>query len=166
MSVFFSSRKNVFEKLARHLLYSWLSVELPKAFSYRNLDNTSTPGGSIKKVYDLSTAPRHLVDRSSIILASGIFLPWHSICRCCFFSTFARQMARHHLDTSSVEIYWWSLNTPRAICSSLLSIYLSFFQTFHLLNLSHSLQTSSPGILKLSSLGKLLISFIYMHFMF
>ena len=157
MSMFFSSRKTVFEKIARHLLDSWLSVELPKAFSYRNLDSTSTPGGSIEHhscfwCFSSSTASRH-------------FICWR-----CFFLTLAQQMARHHLDTSSVEIYWWSLNTPRAIRSSLLSISLSFFQIFHLPNLSHSLQTSSLGILKLfsslSSLAKLLISFIYMHFMF
>ena len=114
MSVFFSSQKTVFEKLARHLLNtssiasylssflklflitisiapqhlldSWLSVEFPETFSYRNLDSTSTPGGSIEKFSDLSTTPRHLVDRSSIILAFGVFL------------------SRQLLDTLSVDI--------------------------------------------------------------
>ena len=91
------------------------------------------------------------------------------ICRRCFFSTPTRQMSWHHLDTSSVENYWWFINSPCVIHNSLLSISLSILQTFHLLNLSHSLQTSSLRILKLSSsissLGKLLIYFIYMHFM-
>ena len=157
MSMFFSSRKTVFEKLARHLLDSKLSIELPKLF-----------------LIAISTTPRHLVDQSSIISCFWCFssstASQHLICRCCFFSTPARQMSRHHLDTSFVKNYWWYINSPRAICGSLLSISLSILQTFHLPNLSHSLQTSSLGILKLSSsfpsLGKLLISFIYMHFMF
>ena len=170
MSVFFSTRKTVFEKLAQHLLDSWLSVELPKAFSYHNLnswwidresfwplDISSTPGGSIEHhsclwCFSSSTASRHFVYRRCIFLdtclTDGSTPPRHLICQ----------------DLLMV------FNTPRAIRSSLLSISLSFFQTFHLPNLPYSLQTSSLGILKLSSslssLGKLLISFIYMHFMF
>ena len=35
-----------------------------KAFSYRNLDKFSTPGGSIEKAPVSSIASRHLVDRS------------------------------------------------------------------------------------------------------
>ena len=35
------------------------------AFSYRNLDSFSTPGGSIEKVSASLIASRHLVDRSS-----------------------------------------------------------------------------------------------------
>ena len=105
MSMFFSSRKTVFEKIARHLLDSWLSVELPKAFSYHNLDSTSTPGGSIKKVSDLSTAPRHLVDRSSIILASGVFLPQQLLNTLSIDVTFSQHLLDRWLDTSSVKIY-------------------------------------------------------------
>ena len=114
------------------------------------------------------------MDGSSIISCFWCFYSSttsrHIICRSCFLSTPSQQTSQHHLDTSSVEIYWWSINSPHAIRSSLLSISLSILQTFHLLNLSHSLQTSSLRILKLSSslssLGKLLIYFIYMHFMF
>ena len=38
-----------------------------QAFSYRNLDTSSTPGGSIEKVLVSSIASRHLVDQSSLI---------------------------------------------------------------------------------------------------
>ena len=171
-----------FSPLKKLFLKSWLDTSLIASyllsflsfFSYRNLDSTSTPDGSIEKVFDLSTTPQHRVDRSSIMSCFWCFssstASWHMICRRCFFLTPARQMSRHHLDTSFVENYWWSINSPRAIRSSLLSISLSILQTFHLPNLSHSLQTSSLGILKLSSslssLGKLLIYFIYIHFMF
>ena len=62
MSVFFSSQKTVFEKLAQHLL-----------------DTSSIAGylSSFLKLFliAISAAPRHLMDRSSIILASGVFLP-------------------------------------------------------------------------------------------
>ena len=57
--------KNCFEKLARHLLDTLLSVELLKPFSYRNPDNSSKPGGSIENALASSIAPRHLVDRLS-----------------------------------------------------------------------------------------------------
>ena len=178
-------------------LHTWLHSclcfsPLKKLFLKSWLDTSSIDSylSSFPKLFLIAilTTPQHLVDQSrkfltsqqasflllvdwsSIILASGVFLPRHFICRRCFFSTPTQQMAWHHLNTSSVENYWWSLNTPRTIRSSLLSISLLIFQTFHLPNLSHSLQTSSLGILKLSSslssLGKLLISFIYMHFMF
>ena len=153
----------------QHLDTWWINRE-----SFWLLDSFSTPSGSIKKVSNLSIAPRHLVDRSSIISCFWCFYSLtasrHMICRRCFFLTPSQQMSWHHLDTSPVEIYWWSINSPRAICNSFLSISLTILQTFHILNLSHSLQTSSLGFLNLysilSSLGKLLIYFIYMHFMF
>ena len=66
---------------------------------------------------------------------------------------------------SSVEIYWWPIYSPHTIRISFLSIFLSIPLTFHLPNLSHSLQTSSSRFLqvfsKFSSLGKLLISHIH-----
>ena len=49
--------KNCFEKLARHLLHTLLSVELLKPFSYRNPDSSSIPGGSIEKALASSIAP-------------------------------------------------------------------------------------------------------------
>ena len=57
--------KNCFEKLARHLFNTLLSVELLKPFSYCNPDSSSIPSGSIEKASASSIAPRHLVDRSS-----------------------------------------------------------------------------------------------------
>ena len=50
----------------RYLLDSWLSIKLPKTFSYRNLACTSIPGGSIEIGSVCSIASLHLVDRSSI----------------------------------------------------------------------------------------------------
>ena len=55
--------KNYFEKLARHLLDTLLSVEIFKSFSYHNLDSSSIPGGSIENTPTSSIAFQHLVDR-------------------------------------------------------------------------------------------------------
>ena len=160
-----------FSPLEKLFLKSWLDTSLIASyllsflsfFSYRNLDSTSTPGGSIKKVSDLSTTPRHLVDRSSIISCFWCFssstASQHMICQCCFFLTLARQMSWHYLDTSSVENYWWSIYSPRVICNSFLLISLSIPLTFRLPNLSHSLQTSSLRILKLFQVFLHLVSF-------
>ena len=62
--VFLLSR-NCFEKLARHLLDTLLSVELLKPYSYRNPDSSSILGGSIENAPASSIAAQHLVDRSS-----------------------------------------------------------------------------------------------------
>ena len=50
--------KNCFEKLARHLLDSYLFVELPKPFSYRNPDSPLIPSGSIKNAPASLIAPQ------------------------------------------------------------------------------------------------------------
>ena len=154
MSMFFSYRKTILKswlntssiasylssflsffllQSRQHLDTWWINQE-----SFWPLDNSSTPGGSIEPYILL------LVFYSSI--ASR-----HMICRCWF--------SRHLLDTSSIEIYWWFIYSPRAIRSSLLSISLSMPLSFHLLNLSHSLQTSSLGILKLFQVFLHLVSF-------
>ena len=66
MSVFFSSRKTVFKNLLdSSLTPGYLSSF--QAFSYHNLDTSSTPGGSIEKVLVPSVASWHLMDRSSLI---------------------------------------------------------------------------------------------------
>ena len=67
MFVFFSSRKTVFKKLARHLLDIWLSVELSNFFSYHNLNSSSTPDGSIKKVTVSSIATARSINRATIL---------------------------------------------------------------------------------------------------
>ena len=46
----------------RYVLDTLLSVELFKPFSYRNLDSSSIPGGSIENAPASSIASRHLVD--------------------------------------------------------------------------------------------------------
>ena len=150
---YLSSFLNFFLSQSQQHLYTWWIDQE----SFWPLDSSSTPGGSIEHhsclwCFSSSTASRHFVYRRCIFLdtclTDGSTPPRHLICQ----------------DLLMV------FNTPRAIRSSLLSISLSFFQTFLLTNLSHSLQTSSLRTLKLSSslssLGKLLISFIYMHFMF
>ena len=65
--------KIYFEKLARHLLDTLLSVELLKHFFKRNLNTTLIPGGSIEKAPTSSIAPRHLLDRSSFCSESDSF---------------------------------------------------------------------------------------------
>ena len=70
----FHISKNCFEKLARHLLDTLLSVEPFKNFFKRNLDTSSILGGSIKKAPASSIAPRHLLDRSSFCFESDSLL--------------------------------------------------------------------------------------------
>ena len=115
------------------------------------------------------------MDRSSIISCFWCFYSLtasrHMIYQHCFFLTPARQISWHHLDTSFVEIYWWSIYSPHAIRNSLLSISLSLdtldFSSPKPLSLTPNLfPWDSQAFSSFSSLGKLLISFIYMHFMF
>ena len=169
--------KNYSEKLAQHLLdtssiasylSSFLSFFLSQSRQYLDtwwidreifwpLDSSSTPSGSIEP-HILLLVFFFLDSFSTPDLLTSLFL------------THTRKMSRHHLDTSSVKIYWWFIYSPRVIRNSFLSISLSIPLTFHLPILSYSLQTSSLWILKLSSsfpsLGKCLISFMYMHLMF
>ena len=70
----FHISKNCFEKLARHLLDTLLSVELPKHFFKCNLDTSLIPGGSIEKAPASSIAPRHLLDQSRFFLDSDFLL--------------------------------------------------------------------------------------------
>ena len=81
----------------RYLAICWASL----AFSYHNLASTSTLGGSIEKVFDLSIASRHLVDRSSF-------------CSCfwCFFlDTYSiPEVVDGHFFDTSLDKY---LNTSR-----------------------------------------------------
>ena len=70
----FHISKNCFEKLARHLLDTLLSVEPFKNFFKRNLDTSSILGGSIEKAPASSIAPRHLLDRSSFCSESDSLL--------------------------------------------------------------------------------------------
>ena len=157
MSVFFSSRKTVFKKLARHLLDTWLSIELPSFFFYCNLDTFSTLCGLIEKVLVSSIAFRWQLGRSTelLFLISWI-VPRHMHLSIAICST---PTSIDISTPSSVEIYWWPIYSPRAIHSSFLSISLSIPLSFHLPNLSLSLQTSSLGILKLFQVFIHLVSF-------
>ena len=103
--------KNCFEKLARHLLDTLLSVEPLKPFSYRNLDTSSIPGRSIEKAPTSSIAPRHLVD-------------WSRFCSWIWFF-----VSQYLLDTSAVEDQFLDtyldsfLDTSRyLICRALLKV--------------------------------------------
>ena len=158
--------KNCFENLARHLLDTLLSVKLLKPFSYRNLDSSSIPGGSIENAPASSIAYRHLMDRSS-------FCSWIWFL-----------VARYLLDTSAVDGHFLNtyldsfLDTSRHLHLSRFSegLYiLSSRSISHFFDLSwsihtcsspkHSLSHSKPlplWFFKLfhdsSSLGKFLIS--------
>ena len=111
MSVFFTSRKTSF--------ISWLDTSstppryliicrASKPFSYRNLDTSSTPGGSIE-IFSVSSIPsRHLVDRSSFSISSAVwYLDTFSIpqlSKAYFLDTYLDRTSIP-LDTSAVEIY-------------------------------------------------------------
>ena len=81
-----------------------------KAFSYRNLDNFSTPGGLIEKVPASSIASRQLVNQSSFCSCIWWFVPRHlldtCICRRPFFSI---PSSTDVSTPSSIEIYWGSI---------------------------------------------------------
>ena len=94
MSVFFSLEKIGFKKwLDTSSIPPWhLSVyRSSQAFSYRNPNTSSTPGGSIEKAPASSIASRHLVDRSSFCSWVWCVIP------------------RYILDTSAVDDHF--LNT-------------------------------------------------------
>ena len=98
MSVFFSSRKTVFKSLLdTSLTPGYLSSF--QAFSYRNLDTSSTPGGLIEKVHVPSIASRHLVDRSSLISYVWCFVYRHFLDTCICRRPNPWHLARHSLNT-------------------------------------------------------------------
>ena len=136
-----------FSPLKKLVLKKWLDTSsIPprhlaicrasQAFSYRNPDNSSIPGGSIEKAPTSSIAPRHLVDRSS-------FYSWNW-----FF------VARYLLDTSTVgdqflDTYLDSfLDTSQYLnCRALLKgLYILPSRSFsHFFDLSRFVRTcSSP----------------------
>ena len=128
--------KNCFEKLARHLLDTLLSVELLKPFSYRNPDSSSIPSGSIENALASSIASWHLVDRLSF--CSWI---WFLVARY-FLNTLA--FDDHFLDTYLDSF----LDTSRHLhlLSFIEGLYiLSLRSVSHFFNLSRSVCTcSSP----------------------
>ena len=149
----------------RYLLDSWLSVELPPAFSYRNLACTSIPGGSIEIGSVCSIASRYLVDRSGFCSIFWCVDPRYLL------DTSA--VDKYFLDTSSTDI---SIHVDTCICRDLLAFlykasarsgshfHRSFSWCFSV-SLPKTLQShsyfGSQGFCKVfqvfSSLGKLLI---------
>ena len=121
--------KNCFKSF----LDTWL------AFSYRKLDTSSTPGGSIKKVPIPSIAYRHLVDRSSLISCVWCFCT-STLSRHLYLSS-AKSSTPGSIPCStpsSVEIYWGSIYTslrdPNLISlnlSWLLCLFTSQTSTSH-----------------------------------
>ena len=135
MFVFFTSWKTVLKSWL-DTFHSLLSVELPKPFSYRNLDSSSILGGSIENAPTSSIASRHLVDRSS-------FRSWIWFL-----------VARYLLDTSVVDDHFldtyldrflntsWHLRLSRFIEGLYI---LSSWSISHFFNLSRSVRAcSSP----------------------
>ena len=126
--------KNCFEKLARHLLDTLLSVELLKPFSYRNPDSSSIPGGLIENAPASSIASRHLVDRLSFY-----FWIWFLV-------------ARLLLDTSAVDDHFLDtyldrfLDTSRHLHLSRFTegLYIPSSRSFsHFFDLSRSVHACS-----------------------
>ena len=77
----------------RHLAIYWAL----KDFSYRNLDKSSTTGGSNKKVPRPSIAFQHLVDRSSLNSCVWCFVPRHFLDTCICRRPNPRNLSRHLL---------------------------------------------------------------------
>ena len=162
MSVFFSSRKTVLKswldtssiasylssflsfflsQSRQHLDTWWIDQE-----SFWPLDSFSTPGGSIEP---------HLLLLVFLFLDSFSTQDLSTLLSL----TPSRQMSRHHLDTSSVEIYWGfylssSCNPP--VISRYLSRLIFVFSPKHsLLSLKFVLQ----GFFKLHQAFLHLVSF-------
>ena len=148
----------------RHLLIPGLSIELCSCFlsqsrtlsivrwidreSFCPLDSSSTATSIHWACFAMETFG-HLLDS------------W--ICR----SLLILETFRHLL---SIKNYWTPIYRVSAIWSSFSLISLDLSMSFHLPNLSHSLQTSSSRCFRprssYSSLGKGPKSFIFMHFIF
>ena len=132
---------------SRHLLDTWwIDRE-----SFWPLDSSTTPGGSIEP---------------HILLLVFLFLDSFSThdLSTLLFSTPARQMSWHHLDTSSVKIYWGLYLSSSCDPPVIFSISLSIDCCFLSQTLSSLPQIWSTRFLQaspsFSSCGKLLFSCI------
>ena len=134
ISVSFSSRKTVFKSLLHTSSTPGYLSSFQVFFSYRNLDISSTLGGSIEKVHVSSIASRQLGWSIELLFWIWWFVPQRMlntcICRRPFSQHLPRQIARYLSTPSSVEIYWWPIYSPRAIRNSFLSISLSIPLSF------------------------------------
>ena len=90
-----------------------------QAFSYRNLNTSSTPSVSIEKVHVPSIASRHLMDWSSLNSYVWCFVPWHFLDTCICRRLNPRHLTRHSLDTficqPLLRFYIFSLCDPNLI---------------------------------------------------
>ena len=128
MSVFFTLEKLVLKSGStppRHLSICRAS----QAFSYRNPDTSSTPGGSIEKAPASSIASRHLVDRSSFCSWIWCVVPRYLL------NTLA--VDNHFLDT------YFDSFLDTCICRDLLRVYIYFLRDPFLIS-SISLDLSAP----------------------
>ena len=135
MSVFFTLEKLVLKSGSTPLRH--LSVcRAFQAFSYRNPDTSSTPGGSIEKAFASSIASRHLVDRSSFCSWIWCVVPWYLL--------YTLAVDYHFLDTYLDSF----LNTFRHLHLSSFTegLYIhSSWSDSHFFDLSRSIRTySSP----------------------
>ena len=138
-----------------------------KVFSYSNLDRSLTAGGSNEKVPRSLIASRQLMDRSSFSsCVFALFLDTFStaVLLTLFFST---PTLTNGSTPLSVENYWEAIYLFFAIRFSFLWFLSICSHLFISQTPSLSLQTSSQVIFqafsRFLSLGKFLISFIYMH---
>ena len=165
MSVFFSSRKTVLKSWLNtssiaSYLSSFLSFFLSQSRQHLDtfwidreifwpLDSFSTPGGSIEP---------HLLLLVFLFLDSFSTYDLSML----LFSTPAWQMSQHHLDTSSVEIYWGIYLSSSCNPPIIFSLSLSIDCYFLSQTLSSLPQICSTRFLQVSpsfsSRGKLLFS--------
>ena len=143
MSVFFTLEKLVLKSGSTPLRH--LSVcRAFQAFSYRNPDTSSTPGGSIEKAPASSIASRHLVDRSSFCSWIWCVVPWYLLYTLAvdyhFLDTYLDSFLNTCICQDLLRVYIYFLHDPFLISS----ISLDLFAPIHLPNtFSLSLQTSS-----------------------
>ena len=144
-------------------LHSYLCFSFLEKLFLSNLDSFSTPG----YLSSFSTSFSHYLDSFSIVGGSIEFL-YYLFCWIIPQQILDSCICRSLLCTTPVsttlfiEIYWTPIYLFSVIRLSFCSTSFSIYPSFHLPNLSHSLQTSSSRFLQafssFSSLGKLLIS--------
>ena len=157
--LFFSSWKTIFKSLLDTSSTPGYLLSFLDFFSYHNLDTSLTPGGSIKKVPVSSIASRQLGRSIELLFLIWWVFPRHLHLLTAICSTPTSIDVSTPLDTfifwDLLMAYIFSSCDPQLIFVDL-SLNTSIF---HLLNLSHSLQTSSLGILKLFQVFLHLVSF-------
>ena len=120
----FHISKNWFQKLARHLLDTLLSVDLFQLF-YCIPDSFTIPGGWIEKVPASSIAFQHLVDhRASVLGSDELFLDTCSIPQLSTtFSSIAISIPLHtYIYRALLRIYIFVLRDPILISSIFLDL--------------------------------------------